>query len=113
MMNRHSNHSTSQHSDKSHVSLERLACRVCGKTFDSGAILLDRQLRPVFDRFTVTGYGTCPDCQACIDKNMIALVGADESKSDHTSNGNIKLEGAYRTGKILWVNRDVLAQIIT
>jgi hypothetical protein len=100
------------YSEKSHVSLERLACHVCGKTFDSGVILFDKRLRPVFDRFTVTGYGTCPDCQGMIDKGCVALVGANSSKSEFLPSGNLKEETAYRTGKIVWVLRSILVQII-
>jgi len=46
--------------DKSHVSLEQRVCLVCGTTFDTGAILLDKRLRQHLDRHTVTGWGLCP-----------------------------------------------------
>lgn len=42
-------------SEKSHVSLEQHACLVCGTTFDTGAILLDKRLRASMERHTATG----------------------------------------------------------
>ena len=46
--------------DKSHVSMERRVCRVCGREYDTGAILLDRRLKKSMDRHTLTGGGFMP-----------------------------------------------------
>lgn len=43
--------------EKSHVSLERHLCLVCGVGFETGAILLDRRLRARMQRHAATGWG--------------------------------------------------------
>lgn len=90
--------------DKSYVTLEQNVCCVCAKTFDTGSLLLDRRLRPTFDRFTVTGWGMCPEHQKLYDEGYIALVGCDPEKSNLVgsliSGQTAKQEEAYRTGSI-------------
>jgi len=97
---------------KSYVTMEQLVCRVCGKKFDSGSILMNRNLREVFNHKTTTGYGICNDDQAKINDGFIALVAIDESKSgEHLPNGNINPENAWRTGEIAYLKRDVFDAI--
>lgn len=40
---------------KSHVGMESKISIVCGQQYDTGAILLDRQLRESLDQHNVTG----------------------------------------------------------
>lgn len=47
--------------DKSHVSLERRVCLVCGTHFDTGSLLLDKRLRQSLERYTTTGWGLCAE----------------------------------------------------
>ena len=47
--------------EKSYVSLEQHICPVCLKTFDTGNLLFDEQLRNIFERYTVTGYELCEE----------------------------------------------------
>ena len=49
--------------DKSHVSLERHVCLVCGVAYDTGSILLDKRLRQSLERYTTTGWGLCAEHQ--------------------------------------------------
>jgi len=60
--------------DKSHVSLEQHACLVCGSTFDTGSILLDRRLRATMERHTTTDWGLCPEHQRLFSEGFVALV---------------------------------------
>lgn len=83
--------------DKSYVTLEQHACVVCGAKFDTGTLLLDNRLMPVFEQHTVTGRGLCPEHKALIDEGHIALIGIDLAKST-TRRGLVKHEDAYRTG---------------
>lgn len=61
---------------KSHVSMTQHQCPVCCTVFDTGELLLDTRLRPVFDRHTLTGHSLCPDCVEKQNKGFIALVEA-------------------------------------
>jgi len=96
---------------KSYVTMEQHVCGICGVTFDSGAILLDKRMREKFERHTVTGYGTCPDCQAKLDEGYVALVGCDESKSKLLNNGRMNPEGAHRTGDLIHIRESVWENI--
>ncbi len=58
--------------DKSHVSLEQHVCLVCGKAFDTGAVLLDKRLRASMEHHTKTGWGLCPEHQKLSDVNQRA-----------------------------------------
>lgn len=92
--------------EKSFVTMEQKMCPICGKEFDSGALLLDKRMSKKFDMKTTTGYQPCSVCQNKIDEGYIALVVADPKKSTST-NGILKLENAYRTGEIIWMKRPV------
>ena len=96
---------------KSHVSTEQRVCVVCGKTYDTNTILLDTRLRDSMERHTVTGFGMCPDHEKLRDDGYIALVGADEAKSEFLPNGNVKPEGAYRTGLVAHLKREAFDRV--
>ena len=53
--------------EKSYVSLEQHICPVCLKTFDTGNLLFDEQLRNIFERYTVTGYELCEEHKKVIE----------------------------------------------
>ncbi len=59
--------------DKSHVSLERRVCLVCGTHFDTGSVLLDKRLRASMERYTTTGWGLCAEHQKLFDDGFVAL----------------------------------------
>lgn len=88
-------------SDKSYVTLEQHVCPVCGKTFDTNALLLDRTLRKTFERHTVTGSSLCPEHKKQSDEGYIHLVGIDEAASSLP----LTPETAYRTGVIAAIRR--------
>lgn len=92
--------------EKSYVTMEQKVCPICGKTFDTGALLLDRRLRNTFERNTVTGLDLCPEHTALHKDGFVALVAVDESKSERMPNGNLQPEGAWRTGKIAHLKRE-------
>lgn len=69
---------------KSHVSMEQHQCPICGKTHDTGSLLLDRRLRPVFDRHTVTGRSPCPECAAQLSAGFVALIACNEATKQPT-----------------------------
>jgi len=98
--------------EKSHVSLERRVCLVCGISFDSGALLLDTRLRASLERYTTTGWGLCPEHQQRFDEGFVALIECDPQRSGAKSGSNhIKPEDAYRTGCVAHLKREVFAQV--
>lgn len=98
--------------DKSHVSMEQKMCPVCGKKFDSGAILLDRRLKQSMDKHTVTGFDLCPEHKQKFCEGFIALVVTDETKSNiDEKTKTIKQENAYRTGEIVHMKREAFNKL--
>lgn len=98
--------------EKSHVSLEQHACLVCGVSFDTGSVLLDKRLRASMKRYTVTGWGLCAEHQKLADDGFVALVECDPQRSGSpASNGNLKPEQAYRTGRLAHLKREVFSRL--
>lgn len=97
--------------EKSHVSMGQQVCIVTGQTFDSGELLLDKGLRNTLERNTVTGWGVSPEVQERLDNGFIAMVGIESDKSERLENGNITPEGAYRTGEIVYLKKEVCIDI--
>lgn len=96
--------------EKSFVTVEQKSCVVCGKSFDTGAVLLDRRMTNKFERETVTGYGLCQPHQKLHDTGYVAFVSVDPDRcasSDHA----IQPQDAYRTGDIAHLKRSVAKQI--
>jgi hypothetical protein len=99
-------------SEKSHVSMERCVCLVCGTEYDTGAILLDKRLRASLDSYTITGWGLCPEHQRLFDDGFVALVECDPAKSGHPSSADrLKPEQACRTGRVMHLKRDAFARV--
>lgn len=96
--------------EKSHVSLEQHACLVCGVTFETGNILLDRRLRASMERHTTTGWGLCAEHQKLADDGFVALVECDPQRSG-SSGGRLKPEQAYRTGRVAHIKRHAFTQV--
>lgn len=95
---------------KSFVTLEIKRCIVCGKDYDSGAILIDRRLHDRFEMHTCTGFGDpCNDCTEHLlggEHGRIALVGIDETKSEIASaSSTVQQQDVYRTGKISFLDK--------
>ena len=99
--------------EKSHVSLEQHVCLVCGVAFDTGNLLLDKRLRSSLKKYTATGWGLCPEHQKLSNDGFVALVECDPQRSGSPANGSLmKLEQAYRTGRLAHLRREVFAQMI-
>lgn len=98
-------------SDKSYVSMEQQVCMVCGKTYDTGTILLDRRLKESMEGHTVTGMGLCPEDEQKYKEGYLALVEINPSKSKEHK-GKIKPEDAYRTGVVVHIRRTVARKIL-
>lgn len=94
--------------DKSHVSLERRVCLVCGAAYDTGSILLDRRLRASLEHHTTTGWGLCAEHERLFAEGYVALVECDPGRSGSPKD-RLKPEEAYRTGRLAHLKRDKFA----
>ena len=97
--------------EKSYVSMAKKICRVCGDKFDSGEILLDKRLRASMEKYTVTGWGICPEHQKLHDDGYVAMIGCDKDKSELNPDGSIKPESAYRTGSFSHVRVEAFEKV--
>lgn len=97
--------------EKSHVSMEQHACKVCGQVFDTGAILLDRRLGETLEARTVTGMGMCPSCDGLREDGYIALIGCDPERTSVNAWGGVKPGDAYRTGSIAHMRKEAAAKV--
>jgi hypothetical protein len=97
--------------DKSHVSFEQHICLVCAACYDTGALLLDKRLRPKLSRHTLTGWGLCPEHQKMYDDDFVALVECDPQRSGCHESGSIRPEQAYRTGRLAHLKREVFTKV--
>jgi hypothetical protein len=98
--------------NKSHVSIEQKVCPVCGKTFDSGSLLMDTRVRrgklvESMEKTTVTGWDLCEEHQAQTDEGYIHLVEVDPDKSE-----SMDLKGVHRTGAVAAMKREVARDIL-
>jgi len=97
---------------KSHVSMEQHECFICGKLYDTGAVLLDRRLRQSLERHTVTGSGLCPEHQKIHDDGFIFLIECDPEKSERPgASGTLKASQVHRTGVVTQVRRDLFLEL--
>ena len=100
--------------EKSFVTLEQNVCPICGKVFETDNLLMDTRIRngklmETFDKYTVTCYSICEECQKMIDEGRVALVEINEPSDPN----NLTLDNVDRTGKIGWMKRDIVQQLIT
>ena len=99
--------------EKSFVTLEQNVCPICTKVFETGNLLMDTRIRngklmETFDKYTVSGYSICEECQKMIDDGRVALVEINEPSDPN----NLTLDNVDRTGKIGWMKRDIVQQFI-
>jgi len=99
-------------SEKSYVSMEQGACLVCGRPYNTGSILIDRRLRASMERYTITGWGLCPEHLVLHEEGYIALVECDPTKSGNPRAGDtVRPENVYRTGPVAHLKREVFSAI--
>lgn len=95
---------------KSFTSVEQKVCPVTGKSFDVG-VLLDTKMRDSLERTTVTGWQVCPEVQEQLDKGFVALIVVDPEKSTLNPDGSTSPDGAYRTGEVIYMRREVFNDV--
>lgn len=93
--------------NKSYVSIEKEICSVCGTSYNTGNLLIDKRMTESLKKETITGFGMCPEHDKMRENGYIALVEIDPAKSqyyiDDEGHEKLKLEDAYRTGRYVHV----------
>ena len=90
---------------KSHVAIERAVCPICGITYDTDTVLLDKRMKDSLENpMPPTHYAPCKEHQELLEDGYIALVGVNEELSTIVD-GKIDQEGAYRTGTFAFVKK--------
>lgn len=89
---------------KSYVSAEQNVCPVCAKTFDTNAILINKHLRENMERYTVTGWGLCPEHKKLHEEGYVALVAIDPDRSakPYTPSSVYRLGGVAHMRRSVW-----------
>lgn len=88
---------------KSFVTVEQAVCPVCGVAHDTGNLLINKRMTPIFAHTTTTHYELCPEHKRLADEDYIAFV--------ECSNEPEGLSDAVRTGQIMHLRRSVYGQI--
>lgn len=91
--------------EKSHVSMEEKYCLACGREYSTGGLLLDRRLRPIFERTTVTGWGLCEEHQESFKQGKLVLVEVDPAKCPAGAE-RMHPNDVFRTGLSMIVDRE-------
>ena len=92
--------------EKDFVSLGYKVCPVCEKQTDD-CVLLDQRLRKTIERKTCMGFAFCEEHKK---EGFITLIGVDSEKSNYDG-GKIRPENAYKTGRVVFLKKEVFAQI--
>ena len=94
--------------EKSHVGLEAKLCKVCGRQYETGALLLDRYLRKSLNHMNLTGVGGfCTRCQKLRDDGYIAIVSVNNGPEGDV----LKQEDADRTGDVAHIRAEAWDKI--
>jgi hypothetical protein len=100
-----------QYSNGSHVALATGICAVCGRTYETGEVLLHKGLEKVFPgsgKAPPTEYGLCEEHQKKYNEGYVALVGIDPEKCEAGVDvDEMRLDEVYRTGLLVFVRAGV------
>lgn len=95
------------HMERSRVRKERFTCMVCTKKYLTGSILIYVGKRPR----EPTQWGFCPPHQRMKDRNLIALVEVDPTKSIRSGTTIMVPENAHRTGVVVYLSRTIFSSM--
>lgn len=57
------------------------------------------------------GFSICIECEELVDKGYVALIGIDPEKSNESPKGKITLADIWRTGKFVWIRKEVAKDV--
>ena len=94
--------------NRSYVTMEQHICEICGNIFETNNLLMDMHFQDTFDRYTVSDYGICNQCQSKIDEDYISLVEIDNEEYSES----VKNKNANRTGRMLWLRENAAENLL-
>ena len=97
--------------EKSFVGMETKICVVCGKEEESGSLLLDKRMRPSFEKNVCTGFGMCKKCSQLKEDGYVAFVGIDPYKTV-IHGDSIRPEEAHRTGGVMHIKHQAAKEMM-
>ena len=80
------------------VKLEKHICIVCGCEYNTGGLLMHKNMKSISDDQAITGWGMCEEHTELRDKGFVAMVGV--SNPEEVTPERLKPENANRTGEI-------------
>jgi hypothetical protein len=89
---------------KSHVSMERKQCPLCGVVYDTDSLLLDTRGKDSLERYTVTGFKLCSNCYK---EGYVALVEIDNEGNGDT----LTPDKANKTGRVCHITNKAFIEI--
>lgn len=93
--------------DKSYVTLVQNICPVCGETFETGELLLDRTLKNSFDKYTVTGLSFCPEHKKMQEEGYQFFIEVKNAPQGE----KLSIEEADRTGRYACIKKEAALHI--
>jgi hypothetical protein len=91
------------HMERSRVRKEHKLCMVCNKRYFTGAMLIFVGKAPAEEK----AWGLCPAHRKLRERNLIALVEVDPTKSMPTSFDTMLPDQAQRTGLVIYLSRSI------
>lgn len=98
------------------TALTHSICPICCTETDYQIVLNTTLTKAHADRVKemhgkATGFSEpCKECQTKIDEGWVALIGIDPEKSS-AKDGHVALKDVYRTGKFVWLKRQVAEDV--
>lgn len=91
-------------------------CPCCLKKHNESIIIPTRLNKKTCDGIKeadgkAVGFSICTECEELADKGYVALIGIDPAKSNKSSKGTVTLEDIWRTGKFVWLKKDVAKDV--
>ena len=94
------------------VAIEQAICPVCGnKHSHNMGILINKQLKPIKEEHTISGYSLCETHQKLFDNGFIALIEVNNTLSEENSESRLLMENADRTGNYVHMQKEVFDNV--
>jgi hypothetical protein len=93
--------------DNEFVAMEQHQCPICGKLFDTGAVLFHKRCRTIKEEERVTGMSLCPEHKKLHEDGYLTLIGVNNKGAE----GRMQFNDAKRTNELVYIKRDVAAKV--
>ena len=86
------------------VAMERAVCPVCGVIHEDGGVLLDKRLKTIEDKDTITHLTLCPEHQKLYDDGYIAMLVVSNEETEGTK---LSVHNAKPTGTLIHIKKHI------